>query len=452
MSTSLYSSPFLDPVAIKSSYKDYTESDLDSMLAEYRAASMKDDTQRQSETVSESPLVCCAGDRLLPPSLLKQSALYLDALILPNPLFRWTRPPRSLDTSMMEYMGRDWRMDRRESIAGASEYMLQVRPMVEAGFIRFKPISLVHEPPDEAPLLLSEDGFASLLPDSIRDLIVGQAEVYRVEIEADGHPILHPVTQPCVRIGIHFGSGAGGHLHLEQLFDQRVVRTEDATDGSKRVQLAMKLAEKPLDARGFESWLAQSVNKAARQEYDEVMKNTLVSMSLGASFITQRAFETLLLKRIGGATGTQDAGCASLEMQLDLPFLNDVDEVVLMDIRSKLPDAFRDFRAELESRLAPLRTLEDPAVLRTELNRISRDLTDRGLSGIQREVAQVSRRMALETAIGIVGFATSISVGVPPDLAAIGAMLAGVARYQAFQYSLRRNPLYFLWKVKEGGR
>ena len=63
-------------------------------------------------------------------------------------------------------------------------------------------------------------------------------------------------------------------------------------------------------------------------------------MSLGASFITRERSRRCCLR---AGTGTQDAGCASLEMQLDLPFLNDVDEVVLMDIRNKVPDAFTIF-------------------------------------------------------------------------------------------------------------
>ena len=92
-------------------------------------------------------------------------------------------------------------MDRRE-IAGASEYMLQGPPYGRSWLHPVQAYFQLHEPPDEA-LLLSAKTVCILLPDSIRDHC-RSGEVYRVEIEADGHPILH-LLRSRVRIGIHFG-------------------------------------------------------------------------------------------------------------------------------------------------------------------------------------------------------------------------------------------------------
>ena len=78
--------------------------------------------------------------------LLKQLALYIDSVFIADPVFELTPERREMDDVMSVYMGmKEKDVLDKDKLAEALKYMKKNTSLVVCNFVKFVPITLLHE-------------------------------------------------------------------------------------------------------------------------------------------------------------------------------------------------------------------------------------------------------------------------------------------------------------------
>jgi len=143
---------------------------------------------------------------------------------------------------------------------------------------------------------------------------------------------------------------------------------------------------------------------------------------------------------------------ANTFLNLELPFLDDVDAATLMKVRTEDGEAFQNFRLELEKQFRDLSLIADPEQLRIKAANALHELSCYQLNQVQQKIDQLKRRLLSDAAIGLGGLVGSFqNKGL--GIAAIAvALLQGYKTIDEYWNQRRQNPAYFLWKVLKDSR
>lgn len=98
-------------------------------------------------------------------------------------------------------------------------------------------------------------------------------------------------------------------------------------------------------------------------------------------------------------------------VNVELPFLDELDTDKLMSIRSNDSSVFQNFRLELEKHCRELRSISDSKLIEQKMQNIFHELNDVQGQKIQQKISSLHRQMKLSTAIGLAGLATSFVTG-----------------------------------------
>lgn len=121
----------------------------------------------------------------------------------------------------------------------------------------------------------------------------------------------------------------------------------------------------------------------------------------------------------------------------------------VLEIREKDGEAFKNFRTELEKKLRGLRQFSDMDKLKTEMENVSHELSEVQVHEIDRKIANIKRKMIPDAFILVFGLTAVIQangIGIPALLYAIDK---GFKTYNEYITSVKENPAFFLWKIKE---
>ena len=160
-------------------YASVAEADLLDELARYRQHVLANlPALRQEIALTMSRLKVFGARYSLSIDKLKQSALYLDQVVLSDPLFAQSRESSSASDRVVRFLGvpNNREVDRR-GLADAASKMKALTPMVAADYVKFFPVSYYFEPDEEIPLVHSDTGFADALPTHILSKYQENADV-----------------------------------------------------------------------------------------------------------------------------------------------------------------------------------------------------------------------------------------------------------------------------------
>lgn len=105
--------------------------------------------------------------------LLKQLALYMDRIVISDPVFEFTPTKSNSHAPMSKLMGLNSREEiDRIRLAQNVKYMKWTTPLVATQFVKYMPISLIHEAPKELPIYYSPNNFSDDLPKEIFDFFM----------------------------------------------------------------------------------------------------------------------------------------------------------------------------------------------------------------------------------------------------------------------------------------
>ena len=239
----LNESPLLDDAMIAEQYSSLSEKALRSELDRYREYCLAHINTLFGEVAPESKLLRhFAGASFRRMNSLKQAAFYLDAVILPDPLFPFSYSGSHVGTTMARYleMPATDTIGRAE-LAQAAHFLLQVRPMVAANYVRFLPISYFSEPPAQLPIRYSPTQFAELLPPSILERYWDAAKVTSMKKSTAGW-VLQDTLSLGRGIGIRFEGDDPASLYVYNLFAQKVLSVDEET---RLVRMQWSLPDDP---------------------------------------------------------------------------------------------------------------------------------------------------------------------------------------------------------------
>ena len=118
--------------------------------------------------------------------LLKQLALYVDVVTISDPLFELTEKKSNSTKVMAEYYGMnsDNTIDREQLVA-ALKYMKESTILVVCNYVKYIPISYLHEAPMNVPITYDANNFSKSLPQPIMEFLKKNVQVHNT-VRMDG--------------------------------------------------------------------------------------------------------------------------------------------------------------------------------------------------------------------------------------------------------------------------
>ena len=281
-------------------FASFSDADLRKELDQYRLHVLSEMQPLKEEIgATARPLKFLAERGPFTTRRLMQSALYMDQIVLPDPLFSLTKR-QSHNTRVMNRfhnMPSGDEVDRTD-LTEAVSTMKRLTPMVVADYVKFFPLSYYSETNNDTPILYSETGFADVLPSEVLDQYRKHADVRSLRKTEHGLAVTESL-----RIGRRIAVGFRGHYDEEvmlfELFRNKVLNV-DEEKGILRV--AMDLPSEPPSPEQFLGWVVQSVHQTARDHAHELGNMLALSKELGSSYLTGSDFTYSILRENGSAS------------------------------------------------------------------------------------------------------------------------------------------------------
>lgn len=442
-----------DDARIRDRFASTPENEILNELRRYREFCLSSAAELEREALSNtSNLKLFSGVRRVDPRLLKQSAFYVEQHILYDPLFELTswRPPRedrarSSYASLLGGPGPDPSFDK-EKLAETAAYLKGLTPMVAADYVKILPTSYFFEPPERFPLKYSDNGFADAVPQSLlqffhKNAVVESTKRVGDAIIIDGSFELGRGIY--VRFEDHGVEDARGYLYVE-----RQVMTAESS--GRTMVVSMHSTPWPLERKKFDDWVYQSINQTAGHLYRRVVLENTFAARFGASYFSDSSFVFRLLEQVVPVEDTVRTNTANALMNVELPFLDEVDVETLMKVRREDGEAFQSFRLELDKQLRDLRLVDDPETLRVKTENALHELSEVQVHQINQKVTYLKKRIFAEAAVAAGGLLTAVQSGGYTLPLALLAAFQGYKSFAEYQRQKRENPAFFLWKVLRG--
>lgn len=381
--------------------------------------------------------------------LVKRSALYIDSLLVDDPLIRFTSSKPKDQDVMERAVGVRSKPRERADIAKAARFMKSLTSGVAGNLVHFLPVSFLHEAPRETPFTYSPTAWADALPGPIMQWLRERATVNPLRREGDSWT-LYP-QDPLVRcraIGVHW-AGDPTTSHLYTLFDTPHVAIDPDTGAFKAVQV---FPDTPPSTEQFDAWVDQSINQASLRLVEALARELSVSVRTRSHFMTQSPFIMSLLTT--AFDGQQDPAGNVFEMEL--PAIEGATLDDIMRVRANDGEAFASFRRFLSQQVERWSQIEDPDELQRAMHEAEVELGETALAEVKATLARIRKKLAGQ---GVAGLTSALAIAAQPGgPSMVAAMLSAgtflgsaYASYQEYRQAAV-HPAAFLLKVAKTSR
>ncbi|HHQ4672857.1 TPA: hypothetical protein ACSP2I_000130 [Aeromonas veronii] len=447
----LNDSVLLDKSMVSRNYQGLSEKRLVQELSQYRTycimslPSISYDIKDHNGKLSSMGSEFFAND-----SLLKHAALYMDQLVLPDPIFPFTMPLHEQSSVFSQMLGfnQDGSIDRVK-LAFTAQQIISLRPFVAGNYVKFYPHSYHSEPAKNIPGGYSEVGFSDLLPEPILKFFKDRAKVSSLEKVSNGYKLCDNLF-PCRGIGLHFEGDSKDNIEIYNLFEQEIISMDEDT---KSINFKMILPDSPPSITQFNNWVHQSINKSAYEYFKNTVSNVSLASSLNSSYTSSIRLESELLRKhfFSGDKSIQTNAFDSI-MKMDLPFLQGVNAHDLMSIRQNDGEEFANFRRELESSLKELRYEQDPLIVQRKIQDIEHEIFESQVQKINTKVKSIKQVSFADLSIAFIGLSTSVATSGLSLLGTLAALAHGAKTFGEYREKVTENPAFFAWKIKKSAQ
>ena len=282
-----------DRKLLKNNYSRFSDSELRDELTRYREFVLSNlDKLEHDKNGKCNRLNVFVAQDCLSMEKLKQSALYFDQLVFPDPLFKFTAQPSNSSDAFREFL--NFPSDENVSRVGlvkAIHKMTTLAPMVDSNYLKFVPVSYFFEPPEDIPLRYSETAFSDSLPTSILNEYRNKARVYSLK-QSDGTLSVEKNLRISRHIAIQFEGDS-----IENFHGFTLIKSEFKQNTNKSREFIVKMTC-PIEAPSieeFKTWVNQSINQAATEHYTRLSKEFAIASETSASYLTTSEFTNSLL-------------------------------------------------------------------------------------------------------------------------------------------------------------
>ena len=438
-----------DDSALKNRYASFGEVELLKELENYRVLQLSDALANEKAVrANTSNLKLFNGSTHSIFSLLKQSALYLDEVVIADPVFPHTHKWSQNAKTMNDFVGAPGSgAINREKLAESAHYLKQLTPMIQAAFVCVLPITALFEPPKVIPYRASLNGFSDVLPESLLNFFRDRSIVDSIRKTPEG--MIIDGTKEIgrgifVRFKDHFGEDAMGYLLMEDY-------VSSGDKKNRTVESIMSLPDSPPDKVRYDAWVSQSINQTAEHSYKRMLLENKLAADFNASYLCNTPFEFELLEQFHPVDESIPDNTVNSLLAFDLPFMDSVDLRTLMRIRSEDGEVFQNFRHELDKQFRELRTLTNPDELRVRTENIWHEISNVQVEKINQKIRHLESQLKIDIGIGVAGLVGAVQTS-GFSLIALGIAAAqGYRSYKEYQHQAKQNPAFFLWKALRKG-
>lgn len=436
-----------DDSLIRDQFREIPEGEIVTELKRYRqfCLSVAPEIEAEILTSPRSNLRLFSGIKHVDLDLLKQATFYVHQHILYDPLFELTHEmnpeERPTTGTFNNFLGFSKHSLNRKRLANVVAYLQALRPMVAANYVKLLPTSYFFEPPKEIPLTYSETGFQERVPEPLRQFFHDGAIVESVK-EVDGAMIIDGSLE----------IGRGIHIRFEdhdmrEGYSYLLTPIESVGGEGATVELSLLKTTAPPEREEFEWWVFQSINQTAGRVYSRVLAENMFASKLNASYLSNSPFVFKLLEQIVPLQSDTSTNTTNAVLNMELPFIDNLDVETLMKVRTDEGEAFENFRVELDKQLRDLKLVSDPETLRIKTENVVHELMEVQVRQIDQKLASLKKKMFSEASVTAVGLAGAIqSSGLTLPIALLAA-LQGYKSLAEYQAQKKENPAFFLWKV-----
>lgn len=433
---------------LEDNFASIEENELKKVLHSYREHVLFHFKEIQAEVISDSKKISVTIESFgsyPDDDLLKQLVLYIDCVIIADPLFELTEEPSEASAVMSEYLGlKSHTAIDRNKLATVLKYMKQITKLIVCDYVKFVPISILHEAPKHIPVRFDKDNFNNCLPSEIMSFLREHIKAANVE--------------PCandLRICIDEPLRKGTKLYLyfpdclERMGEIVQYMPAPTPKYSSDGQLIFVLSTpKDISDIEFSTWLNQSINTASQQLCEETFQELYFAQSLHSMYMTKSQFKADLLTK-GIKENSFQSKITNLSLKLDVPIFYGMPLDDLIQIRQEYGASFANFRSELGNKLIHLNGIKDDEKLKSELEAVSYEINETYINNIDREIRSLKRSIGAEAAILTGTLLSSYATGGLTLIGAAAAAIAGVKDSNRLFGDVRENPGYFLWKMNQ---
>ena len=433
-----------DDSLIRDQFSGLPEGEILKELERYREFCLSSAAELEQEALSNpSNLKLFSGVRRVAPSLLKQSAFYVEQHILYDPLFELTQRSGENDQAFNSLFGLKSSPFDKSRLSKVLSYLKSLTPMVAADYVKLLPTSYFLEPPRQIPYRHSATGFADVLPEPLMKFFRDNAIVESIKtvggaMMIDGSFELGRDIH--VRFRDHGLEDARGYK-----LAQEYIKSKD--EETRTVESIIYAVDEPPDQATFDRWVFQSINQTAEHLYRRILLENTFAVSFGASYLSKSPLVFKLLEQIVPVEGTIQTNTVNALLNVELPFIDQVDVETLMKVRTDEGEAFQSFRFELDKQLRELRLVEDPETLKIKTENVMHELSEVQVYQINQKVAYLKKRIFAEAAVAAGSLLGAVQSGGLTLPLALLAAFQGYKSLAEYQRQKRENPAFFLWKV-----
>ncbi|MGA2715606.1 MAG: hypothetical protein ABSG41_21105 [Bryobacteraceae bacterium] len=422
-------------------------SEIERELDRYREFCITNQAALMADVDGESSnLTIYAPERVSLPDLT-QAALYVHQYVLQDPLLPLTgkrsESAKVLASGTLFESGTVGNLNLG-NLSTILRTMKALTPMIAADFVKLVPSSLALEDPEEIPIYASDNYFEDVLPAEILRLFKEAARVSTVIPQGKGRMLLEKL-RPSRSIDIRFRGDLEdrGYAYVLRKIEE-ATRKDGATN---EFTMRLTLPDTPPDLPQFRVWVQQSINQSARRLFRDVCGAAELAATLKIAYSTRSQLRFNALRKAINPDKSAPVRTANVFLNLDLPFIKDIDVERLMQIRRDEGEAFHNFRFALNHKLSTLREVSDPLIAKKEAAEALRELTEVQLHDVGLKIRSVREKLGYSALGSLVCLAAAVqNQGFSLLSAAAAAVPIGSAALD-YRKEVKRHPAFFLWKV-----
>lgn len=428
-------------------YSKYQDSEITSELEKYRNFVLENIENIQKEikhTHDKLNISIETFNELPTEDVYKQLVLYMDQVVIPDPLFKFTEERNPFSETIGQYMGLQKTSGiERQKLTDVINYIKCISPLIESGFVVMLPVSLMHEVPKEIGINYSPTSFSDIIPTPILEFYRSIAKVHNLE-KCDTGLRMDP-SKPLMlgtQIHIDFPCDIKSNGCIYQYMLTEVVEYDEET----RKALFRMYIPDTIDAPTFNAWVNQSINQAANHHFKEKYSELVLARKSGCMYLARSPLTANVLQ-MAIEKPSKDAELSTMALQLDLPVLSQLPITDILNIRKNYGEAFHNFRNELNARLIGLDSIDDTDTFRRQLASISYELNNLQVKEVEKEYRKITRTLKLD-ALALTGsLIASFATGSITAVGAAGAFVKGISDIGKYYTDVHEHNGLFLWKL-----
>ncbi len=379
--------------------------------------------------------------------IYKQLVLYMDQVVIPDPIFELTEIKSNLNDAMGQIIGlpKSEKEINREKIVEAVNYVKCISELIKLDFVVLLPLSLMHETPKETPITYSPTAFADALPQDILNYYRSIVQVYNLKKSNNGLQVVKNSTLvPSTKILVEFEDNQRNKGAIYSYMDIKVLDCDDKTG---KIKMAYRLADS-ISEDVFKHWVNQSINQTALHHFSDRYKELIFAKKCGCMYLSQSTLTANILN-MAIEKPEKKAELATMAMKIDLPVIDSIPITDIIEIRRNYGEAFHNFRNELNSKLLTLDNISNEENLQNKIDNITYELNELQVKEVKKEYRKIIKKLQLDAIAFSGSLIASFATGGITAIGAAAAFVKGATDISKYLTDVNEHNGFFLWKINK---